>query len=81
MTRSATRKPTKQAANLSVRADLLTQARKAGINLSAVLERALTQELARTRREQWIRDNEQAIEAYNEFIAKHGVPGDEWRNF
>lgn len=81
MARSAARKPPKQATNLSVRADLLAQARQAGINLSAVLEHALTQELARTRRERWILDNQQAMEAYNEFIAKHGVPGDEWRNF
>ena len=36
----------KRATNVSVRSDLLSAAREAGVNLSAALERALTEELA-----------------------------------
>ncbi len=43
----------KRATNVSIRSDLLDAAREAGLNLSATLERALAEELARVERERW----------------------------
>lgn len=71
----------KQATNLSIRSDLIAAARAAGINLSATLERALIEELAITRRKQWLADNREAIEAYNDHVETHGVFSEDVRTF
>jgi antitoxin CcdA len=71
----------KRATNVSVRSDLLLAAREAGVNLSATLERALTEELAKVKRKRWLEDNRGAIAAYNEHIDKHGAFSDDVRSF
>ena len=71
----------KRATNVSVRRDLLDAAREAGINLSATLERALTDELAEAKRKKWREENRSAIAAYNEHVEKHGVFSDDTRSF
>jgi antitoxin CcdA len=63
----------KRPVNVSVSSDLLEAARKAGVNLSALLERTLAQELKRLQRRQWREDNARAICAYNDHIALHGT--------
>jgi antitoxin CcdA len=74
-------KSPKRATNVSVRSDLLAAAREAGVNLSAVLERALTEEVAEARRRKWREDNREAIEAYNEHVEKHGTFSEDTRTF
>ncbi len=82
MTRRNTSAPSpKRATNVSVRSDLLAAAREAGVNLSAALERALTEELAESRRKKWRKDNREAIAAYNEHVEKHGTYSDDVRSF
>lgn len=71
----------KRATNVSVRSDLLEAARAAGINLSATLERALTEELAAAKRKKWREENREAIQAYNGHIEKHGTFSDDVRKF
>jgi len=71
----------KRATNVSVRSDLLAAARAAGVNLSATLERALTEELAGVRRKQWLEENRESIAAYNEYIEEHGTFSDDVRSF
>jgi antitoxin CcdA len=71
----------KRATNVSVRSDLLVAAREAGVNLSATLERALTEELAAAKRKKWREENRDAIQAYNEHIEKDGVFSDGVRRF
>jgi antitoxin CcdA len=63
----------KRAANLSVNAELLDQAKSLDINLSATFERALEVEVRQRKREQWLAENREAITAYNASIAEHGV--------
>jgi antitoxin CcdA len=63
----------KRATNVSLRSELLEAAREAGVNLSATLERALTEELARLKRRQWREQHAGAIAAYNEQCEKHGT--------
>jgi antitoxin CcdA len=63
----------KRATNVSLRSELLEAARAAGVNLSATLERALTEELARLKRRQWREQHAAAIAAYNEQCEKHGT--------
>jgi antitoxin CcdA len=71
----------KRATNVSVRSDLLAEAREAGVNLSATLERALTAELASVRRAKWREENRAAIAAYNEHVDEHGTFSDGVRSF
>lgn len=74
---SAPRKP----ANLSVNSDLLRQAKALDVNLSQVLEKALVEVVAHRRREEWLRKNREAIDAYNEHVARDGLFGDSLRSF
>ena len=71
----------KRATNVSVRSDLLAAARDAGLNLSAALERALTEELAQVKRKQWREENRDAVAAYNEHVEKHCVFSVDVRSF
>lgn len=71
----------KRAANLSINADLLSKAKALDINLSATLEQALIEALRKSQRDQWIAENKDAIDAYNEHVDKHGVFSDGLRSF
>ncbi len=73
----APKKPT----NLSINSDLLSKARKMNINLSATLETALAERLRTHQKELWLRENRKAIQAYNGFVEKEGVFGDDIRAF
>ncbi len=81
MVRSYNPKSPKQAANLSINRDLLKAARDSGVNLSAALEEALIEKVAAARRESWVRENADAIAAYNEFVDEHGVFSEGSRSF
>jgi antitoxin CcdA len=59
--------------NVSVRQELLAAAREARINLSAVLDRALSEELVRLKRWQWREQNAASIAAYNRHVTSHGT--------
>lgn len=71
----------KRAANLSVNGDLLNKAKDLNINLSATLEQALAEALKKKQREQWLAENRNAINAYNEHVEAHGVFSDDLRSF
>lgn len=74
---NAPKKPT----NLSLNSDLLKKCKAMNINLSATLEEALTELLAKSKREKWAEENKNAIKAYNEFIEENGCFSDEFREF
>jgi antitoxin CcdA len=67
------RDPSKRAINLAVRVDLAETARAAGVNFSALLERALSEELRQLQRRAWRLENARAIEVYNAHVDDHGV--------
>ncbi len=76
----------KKATNLSVNSDLLKKSRALNINLralninlSATLERALKEELAKSKADQSVEVNRPTIRNYNEFVEHHGCFGDEFR--
>jgi len=71
----------KKAANLSIRADLLEEARAYKINLSQTLEAALQVELKKEKERRWLEENRAAIEAYNREVAEHGLFSDRFRTF
>jgi antitoxin CcdA len=71
----------KKATNVNINSDLLQQARRLGINLSATFESALTEKVRTEQREQWHRENIDAIRAYNQFVEENGTFGDGERSF
>tara|TARA_R110001592_G_scaffold121280_1_gene326667 strand:- start:317 stop:604 length:288 start_codon:yes stop_codon:yes gene_type:complete len=73
----ATKKPT----NVSINSDLLEKARALNINLSATLERALAEQLRIEQSDQWLRENADAIQAYNQFVETNGTFSDSVRKF
>jgi antitoxin CcdA len=79
--RRAAPTPRKVATNLSVRADLVRRARALGLNLSELLSDALETAIHDAERAEWLRENADAIDAYNARVAEHGVFSDDWREF
>ena len=77
----AASKPQKKAVNLSINRDLLIRARNVDLNLSSILEAALEQRLQEQARERWLKENRAGMQAYNEYVEKHGVFSDGLRTF
>lgn len=71
----------KRATNVSINQGLLEDARALDINLSATLERALEAEVRARKREKWLEENREAIEAYNRRIERDGMLSDHVRAF
>lgn len=71
----------KRPANLSINADLLTKAKEFNINLSATLETALAEVLRQHQHEQWLAENRDAIDAYNQQVETNGTFSDGLRSF
>lgn len=73
----APKKPT----NLSLNSDLLKKCKAMNINLSAALEQALSEQLAKAKGDTWADENKNAIRAYNDVVEEHGCFGDEFKAF
>lgn len=71
----------KKATNVSIRGDLLEAAKEMKINLSQEFERHLEALVRKNRAEQWLKDNREAIEAYNRYVETHGIWSDEFRSW
>jgi antitoxin CcdA len=70
------RKARKPAANLSINSDPLKAARESGVNLFSETVKARENKVAASKRKAWLRDNADAIAAYNKFVLKHCVYSD-----
>ena len=71
----------KRAANLTIDATLLDEARELGVNLSRVLEESLRARLAEEKRARWLRENAEAIAAHNQRVERKGAFSDRLRRF
>ena len=71
----------KKSANLSINADLLQKAKQLNINLSQTLEQHLVEIVRQAQRDQWLAENQGALEAYNRRIEKHGTFSNGLRRF
>jgi antitoxin CcdA len=63
----------KRAVNLSIDSELLDEAKAAGTNLSAALEKSLREDLGERRWKKWREDNREAIEASNAELDQNGM--------
>ena len=71
----------KQATNITINKDVLRQARELKLSVSRAAEERLI-ELIRAERERQLREElAESIQAYNEFVDKHGLFSDGLRLF
>lgn len=71
----------RKATNVTLPEPLLNEARELGIGLSQACERGLAAAVAEARAQRWLRDNRDALAAWNEYVEKHGLPLAEFRQF
>jgi antitoxin CcdA len=71
----------KRAVNVSVNADLAAKAKALGLNLSDALETRLAELIAAAERQQWLTENAEAIDAYNERVKSGAILSDFERPF
>ncbi len=71
----------KKATNLSLNSRVLEMAREMGMNVSQTVDTLLAEEVRRRYWERWNEDNKEAICAYNNRIAKEGLPLARYRTF
>jgi len=66
----------KRPVNLSLNSDLVTRARREGLNLSALAEEAVAAALSRVARAKFESAVEQACRVHDQYLAEYGSLGD-----
>ncbi|WP_312982089.1 type II toxin-antitoxin system CcdA family antitoxin [Atlantibacter sp.] len=72
---------TKKSVNVSLAPELLEEARKQNINLSALLTEALVETFRENQRSEWLKENQNAIAALNQMVEENGSFSDFQRTF
>jgi antitoxin CcdA len=71
----------RRATNVSLRSDLIDEARRLDINISRACERGLEEQVRASLRERWLAENREALEAANAWVEKNGLPLAKYRQF
>lgn len=71
----------KRATNVSLPSDLIDEARRLDINISQACERGLEEQVRKSLREAWLEENRAAIDYWNAYVEKHGLPLARYRQF
>ena len=71
----------KRPTNLSLNAKMLDVARDLGMNVSQTVDALLAEEVRRRYWERWNEQNRDAVAAYNERVARDGLPLARYRTF
>lgn len=80
MVKNITSSPRK-AANVSLNAQAIADAKELGINISKACEQGLVAEISKARADRWRRENAEAIASSNEWVEKNGLPLAKYRVF
>jgi len=62
-------------------ADLLAEAEALGVDVASAAETGVTDAVRDARAERWKRENRAALEGYNDWIRKNGLPLAKYRQF
>jgi antitoxin CcdA len=81
MTKQAQQRARKQPTNISLSSELLKEARALDINISQAAERGLAMQIAEARSKTWRKENKKAIDAWNAYVDRHGLPLARFRQF
>jgi antitoxin CcdA len=71
----------RRATNVTLPVELVAEAKALQVNLSQACESGLAHSVAEARRARWLDENKQAIDAYNERIAREGLLLEQYRRF
>ena len=71
----------KKATNVTINSDLLQKAKSYKINISKNFEAFLVEIVKKREEQQWLEENKEAMDAFNEKVEKRGLFGDKYRRF
>lgn len=71
----------KKATNITLSADVLSDAKALGINISQACDQFLRDMVKQEQERRWQDENAEFIAAYNAGVARDGLPLDAWRSF
>lgn len=81
MTIGRAKQISKKATNLSLNNELLAEAKRLHINLSATMEKALEKEVKQRLKAEWLEQNAEPLDACNQLTENHGLFSDSFRVF
>ena len=71
----------KRATNISLAESLLAEAKQLRINISQAAEAGVARAVAEKRAELWVAENQKALECWNAYVEKNGLPLGQYRSF
>ena len=81
MNRPARFEGRKKPTNVSLSAELVEEAKRLGINVSEACQTGLAERVKQERDDAWKAENRDAIESWNEYTRKNGLPLAKYRQF
>lgn len=66
---------------LQLRADLVAEADKLGIDLSDACERGLERAIGVAKADRWYQENKESVDHWNRYVEEHGLPLASYRQF
>jgi len=81
MPRSASATRSTRATNVTLDAALVAEAKSLGVSISRSANEGLERAVRQARGGQWQEENRAALEAYNAYVAEHGLPLERYRRF
>ena len=72
---------TRRATNVSLRTDLTEEARRLRLNVSQACESGLEAAVKKAREAEWLETNREALEDWNRWVEKNGLPLARYRQF
>jgi antitoxin CcdA len=73
--------PSRKSVNLSIRRDLLAEAKELGLNVSEAATTGIAAAVSAEKSKRWKEENREAIESSNAYVEKHGLPLAKYRMF
>ena len=71
----------RKAANLSIDAAVLADAKALDINVSRAAETGIAEAVRAEKNRRWLEENREALLYFNEWVEEHGLPLDKYRQF
>ena len=71
----------RRAANLSIDATLLGEAKSLSVNISRAAEAGIADAVRKEKERRWKEENREAIEGWNQWIRDNGLPLAKYRQF
>lgn len=71
----------RRATNVSLDGEWVAEARALGVNISQACERGLIETVKEARAAAWLEENREALDDWNRYVARNGLPLEKLRLF